>query len=111
MCYETKRIVAHDLCPMELRISGPHIGLYCQAHNKWLKWLTDGEARICLENNLPVEILITAKSPDKEQHKPTDKQYIKVHNKDTAKQFNRLKKSRRWTEFKKLKRQTTTNTG
>lgn len=106
MCYETKRVVAHDNCPMELRVIGPHIGLYCQAHNKWLKWLTDGEALVCLENNLPVHIQSGARVSSNEQTPTRDQTYIKIQNKDKSRQLNKLKKSRRWADYKKLKRQT-----
>lgn len=29
----------HKDCPKETRITGPHLGMYCVCHNKWLKWI------------------------------------------------------------------------
>lgn len=35
----------HQNCPMELRETGPHIGLYCQTHGKWMKWVSQPDAK------------------------------------------------------------------
>jgi hypothetical protein len=29
----------HQSCPKETRATGPHLGLYCITHSKWLRWL------------------------------------------------------------------------
>lgn len=52
--YKSQRIRRHDTCPVELRVTGPHIGLYCQCHNQWLKWITEAEARVALEAGVDV---------------------------------------------------------
>lgn len=36
----------HQNCEMELRLMGPHTGLYCRPHNKWMKWVSAKEAKI-----------------------------------------------------------------
>ena len=101
--YEQKRITKHDACPVELRVVGPHIGLYCQCHNKWLKWLTDAEARVALTADVSVKITATKKT-NIGITEPTSTQYIKIQNKDKHRQLNRLRKQRRWQEYRQLKR-------
>ena len=88
--YESPRITRHDQCPMELRVSGPHIGLYCQCHNKWLKWLTDGEARVALEADLPVRII--AKRTQTGQPQANTGNYIKIQQQDQRTQNHRRRR-------------------
>lgn len=92
--YEQKRITKHDKCPVELRVSGPHIGLYCSCHNKWLKWITDGEARIALEAGVQVK-LIPIKKAQTGDTKPKDTQYIKLLNKDKHRLKSRQARQKR----------------
>lgn len=35
----------HQACAAEVRERGPHIGLYCAQHHKWIKWISSDEAR------------------------------------------------------------------
>ena len=34
----------HMWCPMEVRVKGPHTGLYCAQHGVWIKWISHSEA-------------------------------------------------------------------
>ena len=36
---------AHLWCPMEVRVRGPHTGLYCAQHGTWIKWISQTQAQ------------------------------------------------------------------
>lgn len=36
----------HMHCEMEIRQRGPHWGLYCQQHNKWIKWIAPQDIQL-----------------------------------------------------------------
>jgi hypothetical protein len=33
----------HLYCEMDFRKRGPHWGMYCSAHNKWIRWIPQRE--------------------------------------------------------------------
>jgi hypothetical protein len=42
--YRNQLQTQHKDCPKETRTSGPHRGLYCACHNKWLMWIPKEQA-------------------------------------------------------------------
>lgn len=43
----------HEQCPAEIRERGPHIGLYCAQHHKWIKWVSLAEAQELRQADIP----------------------------------------------------------
>jgi hypothetical protein len=79
----------HTHCPCELRISGPHIGLYCKPHKHWLKWLTKEEVKASIDLGIKL-----AKTPNRD----------KLTLKDNHTINNRLKRTKRWKQYKRASR-------
>ena len=40
------REARHLHCDMDIKQKGPHWGLYCKQHGKWIRWITHNEASI-----------------------------------------------------------------
>ena len=40
----------HLHCTVAIRRKGPHYGLYCKPHNRWIKWLSQEHADILLQD-------------------------------------------------------------
>lgn len=78
----------HDRCPCELRLSGPHIGLYCKPHQHWLKWLTPEETKTAIELGTK---LATIPNRDK----------LTLKDNRTVKQ--RIRRQKRWLKYKSNK--------
>lgn len=75
----------HDRCPCEIRLSGPHTGLYCSPHKHWLKWLTREETQIAIE--LGTKIV-------REPHRDL------LQLQDRRQQQKRLRRQKRWLKYK-----------
>jgi len=45
----------HLHCTMIMRERDPHVGLYCQQHNKWISWLNHYEVQLAVELGIQVE--------------------------------------------------------
>lgn len=75
----------HDRCPCELKIEGPHIGLYCKPHKHWLKWLTKEEVKISIDLGIKL-----ATTPTRD----------KLALKDNHTLDKRIKRQKRWRKYK-----------
>ena len=51
----------HMNCPMEIRTKGPHFGLYCVTHNKWMQWIPKHQLESLMQH---CDIQITDNSTD-----------------------------------------------
>lgn len=80
----------HEHCPCELQKNGPHVGLYCKPHKHWLKWLTKEEVKTAIDLGTK---LATNKTKSKA---PIDRLTIK----DDKTIKNRLKRDKRWQQYK-----------
>jgi hypothetical protein len=80
----------HNHCPCELQKHGPHIGLYCKPHKHWLKWLTKEETIIAI--NLGIKLA------NKTKKRKTTVDRLTIKDDKTIK--NRLKRDKRWQQYK-----------
>lgn len=79
----------HTHCPCEIKLSGPHIGLYCKPHKHWLKWLTQEETKIAIELGTKI-----ATTPNRDKLTLRDNHTID----------KRIKRIKRWNKYKKANR-------
>lgn len=49
-------LASHDQCDMEIRQRGPNWGLYCQQHNRWMRWLDRKELNEVRQMDIPMII-------------------------------------------------------
>lgn len=46
---------SHELCGCYLAQRGPHWGLYCRPHHRWIKWVTAEHRALILDAGVAVE--------------------------------------------------------
>jgi hypothetical protein len=50
---KSSKLQDHNACEVAVRQSGPHWGLFCQAHNRLFKWLNPQERSVLRDIDLP----------------------------------------------------------